>query len=416
MTPSRRAVLAGLVAVTLIAAAGPRLAAQEGREPAGSGSVPPVAVSPATEHFHAAQQIAEVITLATGIPVSPLVGVSGLGAYRWWSTPVERRGALPWYARPPYWGTGLFLAFLFAVNTTVGALVPGLKKPMDFVEHYENQVSAIVASPIVLVEAYRIVAGLPAIASLGAGLAPGAAAITGGGAALGLLARIGTGALVLLAFAVVFLAFHSIQVLIALSPSALLDLGLRAFRLSTLGLVAMAASVHPYVGAAFGLLLLFAATLVVGWSFRLAVFGWVVGGDIVTRRRVADPRTAPLVAFASAGLAGPPVRSLGRVEPQADGAAAFAWRPWLVLPRRRSVLPTPFALRRGTLSPQLISLGGVREPALVRFAPRFRGLEEALAERLAAAEVLDARWVRGLKAAWRWLRAMVQGEGRDAPV
>ena len=60
---------------------------------------------------------------------------------------------------PLAWGTGLFLAFLFAANTTIGSLLPGLKKPMDFVEHYENQASALLASPIVLVEAHRLVTG-----------------------------------------------------------------------------------------------------------------------------------------------------------------------------------------------------------------------------------------------------------------
>jgi len=379
----------------------------------------PQPVGPAEAHFHAAQRLAETVTLATGVPISPLVGVSGLGAYRWWATPVERRGALPWYARPAYWGSGLFLAVLFAVNTTLGALVPGLKKPMDFVEHYENQVSALIASPIVLFEAYRMVAELPLIGAHGATLPAGttaswhAAAITGGGAALDLLAKIGGGALLLAAFTVVFLAFHAIQVLIALSPSALLDLFLRGFRLSMLALIAMAASVHPYVGAAFGLLVLLAATLLVGWSFRFLVFGWVVAGDVVLRR-VADPGVEPLVAFAGGGLAGPPVRSLGRIERAPDTGVRFTWRPWLFLPRRRVALTPPLALRRGVLAPVVIGIAGAREPVFARLAPRFRGGEEALSGRLGAVEVREARWVRGVRAAWRWLRATLAGESGPA--
>ena len=271
---------------------------------------------PAAGHFRAAERVAEVVTLATGVPISPLLGVSGFGAYRWWTTPAPARPALPWYARPWYWGTGLALALLFAVNTTLGAMVPGLSKPMDFVEQYENQVSAVLASPVVLFEVFRIVDSLPGFASAGEALPAGALAASGVAAVAALpvplvwLAKLGTAALVLLAFAVVFLAFHTIQVLIALSPSNLLDILLRLFRLSILSLTAMAASVHPYVGAAFGLLVLLAASLVAGWAFRLTVFGWVVAGDIVRRRLAGE--SAPLAASAPAGSASPALAKPGR--------------------------------------------------------------------------------------------------------
>jgi hypothetical protein len=364
-------------------------------------------------HFRTAERLAEVVTLATGVPISPLVGVSGLGAYRWWSTPAWQRPALPWYASPWYWGSGLALALLFAVNTTLGALVPGLSKPMDFVEQYENQVSALLAGPIVLFEVFRIVDSLPAFAgaSLPAGalVASGVAAASGMALPIAWLAKLGTGALVLAAFAIVFLAFHTIQVLIALSPSNLLDVALRLFRLAMLSLTAMAASVHPYVGAAFGLLVLLAATLVAGWAFRLTVFGWVVAGDVVRRRRTHEGE--PLAAFAGRGLAGPAPRAYGRIETDAAGARRFAWRPWLVLPRRSVAMPGEVAVRRGALSPTLIALGGVREPVLARFPPRFRGGEEALGRRLGATEIRDGRLVRGLKAAWAWLRETVRGDG-----
>ncbi|HEX9801079.1 MAG TPA: hypothetical protein VGC00_13015 [Thermoanaerobaculia bacterium] len=373
---------------------------------------------PAAGHFRAAERVAEVVTLATGVPISPLLGVSGFGAYRWWTTPAPARPALPWYARPWYWGTGLALALLFAVNTTLGAMVPGLSKPMDFVEQYENQVSAVLASPVVLFEVFRIVDSLPGFASAGEALPAGALAASGVAAVAALpaavvwLAKLGTAALVLLAFAVVFLAFHTIQVLIALSPSNLLDILLRLFRLSMLSLTAMAASVHPYVGAAFGLLVLLAASLVAGWAFRLTVFGWVVAGDIVRQRRAGE--SAPLAAFAGRGLAGPAPRSYGRIELDAAGGRRFAWRPWLVLPERSAALGGEVAVRRGALSPVLIAMGGVREPVLARFPPRFQGGEEALGRRLGATRIVDGRLVRGMKAAWAWLRDTVRGDGAAA--
>ena len=53
-------------------------------------------------------------------------------------------------------------------STTIGAAVPGLKKPMDFVEEHENKLSALVASPIVLLEVKRLLGlGFPALARAG---------------------------------------------------------------------------------------------------------------------------------------------------------------------------------------------------------------------------------------------------------
>ena len=372
---------------------------------------------PDERHFDTGEELARTVTLVTGVPISPLLGVSAVGALRWWNTPESGRESLPWYVRPWFWGPGLGLALLFALNTTIGGLLPGLKKPMDLVEEHENKVSALIASPIVLLEVRRLL--------LAGGIWPGGAGETGGslaeagaaslagpaGAALDALAAFGLGALYLTAFAIVFLAFHAVQVLIALSPSMVLDLLLRAFRFSLLVVAAAAAEVHPYVGAAYGLVLLALCALIAGWSFRMTVYGSVLSWEVLSGRAGrADPAAGRLVAFAGKGLRGVPVRSLGRLE-ESEGAWSFRWRPWLVLPRRRVALGAggELALLRGALSPRLIRTGPVHERTLLRFPPRFRGREEGLAARLGSREVRDGRIVRGLKATWRWLRDLITG-------
>lgn len=382
---------------------------------AASGAQPRDAVK---DDVTAGHRVAEALAVATGVPISPLLGVSGLGAYRWWRTPEPLRAALPWYSRPAFWGTGLFLTFLFAANTTIGGFVPGLKKPMDFVEHFENQASAILASPIVLAEVHRLVAGRgeATAAALPGFAGAGAAALAGGDlpALLQPLASFGSAALALAIYAVVFVAFHTLQVLIALSPSAILDMLLRAFRLVVIGIAGGAAMVNPYLGALFGLLLLTIALLVAGWSFRLLVFGTVLGRDLLFPRAArGEPK---LAGFAGGALAGVPLRSYGRVEGSPAGWR-FVWRPWLVLPARTATLPPKLAIRCGFLSPTLFSPGVLREAVVVRFPPRFKGAEEYLAERLGVADVRDGRVVRGVKAAWTWLRALVLGrESAGEPV
>lgn len=391
--------------------------------PESSLALPGAVVAPSADErsqFTAGEELARTVTLTTGVPISPLLGVSGLGAWRWWRTPEAARAALPWYARPWFWGPGLFLVFLFAANTTIGAAVPGLKKPMDFVEEHENKFSALVASPIVLLEVKRLLGlGFPALAGTGVasgtplagtGLALVASAEPLAGAAK-LFVDLGLGVLYLTCFFLVFIAFHAVQVMIALSPSALLDMLLRGFRLSLLGLVGITSWIHPYLGAALGFAILFLAWLIAGWSFRLTVYGSILSWEFLTGRDgSAEPASAPLAAFAQRGLPGVKPRSYGRLEGDGAGGWNFLYRPWLVLPRRSVRLPAgEMAVLKGAVSPLLVRRGALRPQTLMRFPPRFRTREAELAMRLGVGEVLEGRIVRGFRAAWQWLKELILG-------
>ncbi len=375
--------------------------------------------------FTAGEEIARTVTLTTGVPISPLLGVSALGAWRWWRTPERARAALPWYARPWFWGTGIFLVFLFAANTTLGAAVPGLKKPMDFVEEHENKLSALLASPIVLLEVKRLLGlGFPALAEPAV---ESARFIAGSGLALlapawplDAVAKVvldcGLGILYLACFFLVFIAFHAIQVMIALSPSALLDMLLRGFRLSLLGLVGLSSWIHPYLGATLGFAILFFAWLIAGWSFRLTVFGSVLSWELLSGRDGgADLANAPIAAFSQRGLKGVKVRSYGRLVWTGADPWIFRYRPWLILPRRSVPLPAgEMAVLKGAISPLLVRQGALRAQTLLRFPPRFRTREAELARKLGAGQVLEGRIVRGFRAAWQWLKDLVIGTPESA--
>lgn len=378
--------------------------------------------------FTAGEEIARTVTLTTGVPISPLLGVSGLGAWRWWRTPAAARAELPWYARPWFWGPGLFLVFLFAANTTIGAAVPGLKKPMDFVEEHENKFSALVASPIVLLEVKRLLGlGFPTLASAQAALASTGSPLAGSGLAVAssavplsgaaqLLVDVGLGVLYLACFFVVFIAFHAVQVMIALSPSALLDMLLRSFRLALLGLLGLTSWIHPYLGATLGFAVLFVAWLTAGWSFRLTVYGSVLSWEFLTGRDGSvDPASAPLAAFSQRGLKGVKPRSFGRLEGGGAAGWIFRYRPWLIFPKRTVPLPPgEMAVLKGAVSPLLVRHGALRPQTLMRFPPRFRSREAELAVRLGVGEVLEGRIVRGFRAAWQWLKELVLGTPESA--
>lgn len=94
-----------------------------------------------------------------------------------------------------------------------------------------------------------------------------------------------------------------------------MDLLLRTFRFSMLGVAAAAAEIRSRVGPAHGLLLLGSRILIRSWSFRVSVCGSALSWNVLAGRTgSADPATSGLRVFAGKGAAGVLVRSPGRLE------------------------------------------------------------------------------------------------------
>ena len=51
--------------------------------------------------------LAQGISQLTGVAISPLLGVSAVGAWRYHHTPEASRHLLPWFCSPYAWGLGL---------------------------------------------------------------------------------------------------------------------------------------------------------------------------------------------------------------------------------------------------------------------------------------------------------------------
>jgi hypothetical protein len=120
----------------------------------------PEVSSPPKSEYLPGIALSQGITEITGVAISPLLGVSAVGAWRYWHATASTRDVLPWYAQPWAWGTGLALLTLCFLKDSLGTAVPGvLKKPFDMVELFENKASALVASgafvPLIATEMVR---------------------------------------------------------------------------------------------------------------------------------------------------------------------------------------------------------------------------------------------------------------------
>ena len=361
-----------------------------------------------------AAPLASAISTVTGIAISPLLGTGAYGAYQWWSAPNDvARAKLPWFAQPKFWLPALLLVGICAAKDAFGAVVPpGMKKPLDVLETIENKFSGLVAAGAVIPFAMDAM-----VKMLGSHDAPVAAApvLASSGVAMIHLAAFDARWLLDLltvpfgvaVFALVWLGSHAINVLILLSPWGAIDAALKVARAALLGLVTIAATINPWVGAALSLVVIVIAYFTAGWAFRLTVFGWVFCWDFLTRkRRRFSPAENDNAMFAGPNFPGVPVRTYGRLVQRTEGGLEFVYRPWLRLPPRVARVPgesRALAVGEGLFFSDIVTTGG---DTLFSLPPRYRGHEEVLAR-----AYLFGGGVRpaGLRKAWGVLREMIGG-------
>jgi hypothetical protein len=356
-------------------------------------------------------EAAKTLSTITGVAISPLLGVGAIGAYQWWKAPSERRGRLSWFAQPWFWIPALLLAALVGVKDVVGTATPtALKKPFDVAETVENKVSGLIAAG----------AFVPLIISVFP---------SGGGSSLGLsdygFAAISAGSIgnlllvpfAIIAFAIVWLLSHAINILILISPFTTLDTGLKAFRLFILGSVTLTSFTNPYVGAFLCVLIILLGWFMAGWTLRLTVLGTVYSWDFFTlRRHRFVPQPNGNWMFLAREMEKVPVRTYGRLFAE-EGKLRFEYRPLLVLPKKVFELPAgEYAVGRGFFYPEIGMIEGEGLRTAFILPPRYRGHEAETAKAAGITKVCDVGLRKGLKAAWNWMKSLFMGRSEpDEP-
>jgi len=351
-------------------------------------------------------EMAQALTTITGVAISPLLGVSAVGAWHYFRADANKRTSLSWYAQPWFWVTGLVIvALVFAKDVFGAALPPGWKKPFDVAELIENKLSALVA----------VGAFVPLFAAVFEPLQSSSLASMGFAAIdMSSVYNLMVMPFAIAVFVVVFLASHAINILIILSPWGAIDAALKAARTALLSLLTLVSFINPWLGAIFSIVVIIVAWFIAGWSFRLMVFGSIFSWDFATLRRTrCAPEGTEHRAFTARKIEQTPIRSCGKLVKTASGAFEFQYRPWAIFPKRVVKLPGDgLAIGNGFIFPVMLHEAEGKETVLLDFPPRYSGNEAALAK-CYGVPLRDVGLYRGMKAAWRWLKEFVSGRGQE---
>jgi hypothetical protein len=366
------------------------------------------------------QQISSALATITSVSVSPLVGVCLLGIWEHYRSGKADREKLPLYTRPVFWIPVGILLVLILLKDTLGGFAPLVKKPLDAAEVLlVNKASLVlVVFPVLIHQVARLMGAQSLSGPLALILASShpvvyAAELEGSG--LHAAGHVALGALLLavgsVTVVVVWMVGHAFDVLALLSPFPFLDLLLKGFRNAVFGALAVTAVLNWKLGLAASLVVIAICLALVGWAYRLLIFGVRFSWDLLRLlvlewRRQPSP-DKPILAFAARGLTGVPRRTYGRLSRDSEGALVFHCRRFGVGRGRglRVGNAAEYEVGKGLLYPSIVSpkVGSNKYQLVFRLLPGYAGSERGVQTCLGLAGVRDIRWSKGLLSFWKWL-------------
>ena len=371
----------------------------------------------AQQELRSGEKISTALATVTSTAISPLVGVSVMGVWRYYHTPPAQRDQLPLIQKPKFWIPILVLLVLIFIKDTFGGFAPLIKKPLDAAEVlFVNHAGLVlIAFPVVLNQVARVM-GLQSLRGLFAFMLsePVVYAAMAQSSDVHHLLSMATAVLYtvvgLAVTFVVWLVGHSFDVLAMISPFPFLDFLLKTIRNIIFAVIAITALISPHLGLLLCLGVIMFSILIFGWALRTAVFGTVyaVGLLRVLLFNAQDkPKPGEGVPAFSTRVHRVPRRTYGRLHTGQDGKLMFGYRRLLVGPEKKVQVgqASSFEVGQGIFFPSVIepieSAGKHR--VVFRLLPTHRGAEESVRACLEFAKVRDIRFTKGILSFWKFL-------------
>jgi hypothetical protein len=368
-----------------------------------------------TQTLKSGESVTKALTTVTGTAISPLLGVSIMGAWQYYKTPSPQRGQLPFFQRPYFWAPVMVLLVLILIKDTFGGFAPLIKKPLDAIEVLlVNHASLIlIVFPVVMNQVARVM-GFSSLKDLFASLLSGPVVYAAETSGIRHAFSVGTAVLYLVVgfviTGVVWLLGHCFDVMALISPFPFVDFALKAIRNTIFAVLLGTSIVSPHLGLLLALVVIIVSFMLFGWALRLAFFGtlfaWSLLEMLLFDIQDRPSREEGVHAF-SAGLKKVKRRTYGRLSPREDGTLVFVYRRMLVGPEKTVAIgrAESFAVAKGVFYPNVVEAieSAKRHRVVFRLLPTYRGAEEEVRACLDCLEVHELRWSEGLRSFWKFV-------------
>src|SRR5271166_4102664 len=290
----------------------------------------------ATQTLKSGESVTKALTTVTSTAISPLLGVSVMGAWQYYKTPAPQRAQLPFFQRPYFWAPIMLLLVLIFIKDTFGGFAPLIKKPLDAIEVlFVNHASLIlIVFPVVMNQVARVM-GFTSLKGLFASLLSGPVVYAATAQTSGVHHALSVATAVLytiVGFAVagvVWLLGHCFDVLALISPFPFVDFVLKLVRNVIFAVLLGTSIISPHVGLVLCLVVIIVSFMLFGWALRLSFFGslfaWSMLEMMLLEIQERPSRENGVRAF-SAGVKNIKKRTYGKLAPGENGSLVFAYR------------------------------------------------------------------------------------------
>jgi len=370
-----------------------------------------------TQALKSGESVTNALATVTSTAISPLVGVSVIGAWQYFRTPRPQRGRLPFFDRPYFWAPTMVLLVLIFIKDTFGGFAPLIKKPLDAIEVlFVNHAALIlIVFPVVMNQVARVM-GYPSLRGLFAEVLSGPVVYAAMAETSGVNHAFSMATAVLytvVGFAVagvVWLLGHCFDVLALISPFPFVDFVLKLVRNIIFAVLLGTSIISPHVGLVLCLVVIIVSFMLFGWALRLSFFGslfaWSMLEMMLLEIQEKPSRENGVRAF-SAGVKNIKKRTYGKLAPGENGSLVFAYRRLLVGPEKKMVVgrANSFAVGRGVFYPTVVEPieSADKHRVVFRLLPTYRGVEEEVRVCLDCIAVRDLRWTKGLLSFWKFV-------------
>src|SRR5215467_5957668 len=371
----------------------------------------------ARQALRSGEKISTALATVTTTAISPLVGVSVIGAWRYYRTPQAQRDQLPLIQKPKFWIPIIVLLVLIFIKDTFGGFAALIKKPLDAAEVLLVNHAGLVllAFPVVLDEVARVMElqslrGLFAYIFSGPAVYAATAQTTGVHHAVSVATAVLYTVVGLAVALAVWLVGHSFDVLAMISPFPFIDFLLKGLRNTIFAVLAITALLSPHLGLLLCIGMISLSFLIFGWALRTAVFGTVFALGLLRAllfEAQDKPNPGERVPAFSRRVSKVPRRTYGRLHAGQDGLLMFGYRRLLVGPEKTVAVgkASSFEVGQGIFFPSVIEPieSADKHRVIFHLLPTHRGAEESVCACLTLAQVRDTRFTKGLRSFWKFV-------------